>query len=158
MIASVNSYASHPAKRAVKGHTRIVLFFTDVFGPSFLNNRLIMDYFASNGLHSSYRVIRCQDSIFACCIGFLVCFLDYFEGDPIQVSYLVILIFVHIFIRGFVFGAQLHWKEDHVPVEGFDQAAWRDKCVAFAYENVPKWIEGVKAKYGQLTFYRSNSS
>lgn len=32
--------------------------------------------------------------------------------------------------------------------EGFDHAAWRSKHFNFANENVPKWTEAVKAKYG----------
>lgn len=32
--------------------------------------------------------------------------------------------------------------------EGFDRAAWRSKHFNFASENVPKWTEAVKARYG----------
>lgn len=34
------------------------------------------------------------------------------------------------------------------PPEGFDHAAWRDKHWNFATENVPKWVDAVRAKYG----------
>lgn len=38
-------------------------------------------------------------------------------------------------------------KSDPLP-EGFDLAAWRSKHFNFAVENVPKWTDAVKAKYG----------
>lgn len=34
------------------------------------------------------------------------------------------------------------------PPEGFDPAAWRTKHWDFANENVPKWFDAVRAKYG----------
>lgn len=34
------------------------------------------------------------------------------------------------------------------PPEGFDRAAWREKHWNFANENVPKWFDAVRAKYG----------
>ncbi|KDQ49047.1 hypothetical protein JAAARDRAFT_43121 [Jaapia argillacea MUCL 33604] len=45
-------------------HPRVILYFCDVFGPGYINNQLIMDYFAS--------------------LGFLVLSPDYFFNDPIQ--------------------------------------------------------------------------
>lgn len=38
-------------------------------------------------------------------------------------------------------------KNDPLP-EGFDHAAWRAKHFAFASENVPRWAEAVRARYG----------
>jgi len=105
-IADVVSYVSHPAKAAEKSHKRIILYFTDVFGPFYINNQLIMDYFSSH--------------------GWLVASPDYFEGDPIQ----------------------LHRRADGTVEEGFDFQAWRTRCVTYAQENIPKWIEEVKTKYG----------
>lgn len=34
------------------------------------------------------------------------------------------------------------------PPEGFDHVAWRDKHRDFAAENVLKWFDAVRAKYG----------
>lgn len=35
--------------------------------------------------------------------------------------------------------------------EGFDRAAWREKHWNFANENVPKWFDAIRAKYGNET-------
>ncbi|KAJ4389050.1 hypothetical protein N0V93_006512 [Gnomoniopsis smithogilvyi] len=59
--------------------------------------------------------------------GFLALGMDYFRGDPI--------------------GKYRANKGDPLP-EGFDHAAWRSKHFNFAQENVPKWTDAVKAKYG----------
>lgn len=37
------------------------------------------------------------------------------------------------------------------PPEGFDHAAWRAKHWNFAIDNVPKWLDAVKTKYGSET-------
>ncbi|KAK0610603.1 Alpha/Beta hydrolase protein [Bombardia bombarda] len=59
--------------------------------------------------------------------GYLALGMDYFRGDPISKYRLS--------------------KNDPLP-EGFDQAAWRTKHVAFATENVPKWAAAVREKFG----------
>jgi len=37
------------------------------------------------------------------------------------------------------------------PPEGFDHAAWRVRHWDFASENVPKWFDAVRARYGDET-------
>ncbi|KAF5376906.1 hypothetical protein D9615_007353 [Tricholomella constricta] len=70
-IAGVPTYISEPPPSPKSsGSTqntkkiKIVLFFADVFGPFFLNNQLLQDYFAQH--------------------GFLVLGIDYFFGDAVQ--------------------------------------------------------------------------
>ncbi|KAG1736987.1 alpha/beta-hydrolase [Suillus lakei] len=61
-IANVQTYVSEPTNPSEsKG---VILYFSDVFGPFFINNQLIMDYYASH--------------------GFTVLGLDYFFGEPIH--------------------------------------------------------------------------
>ncbi|KAH8890281.1 alpha/beta-hydrolase [Thozetella sp. PMI_491] len=59
--------------------------------------------------------------------GFLTLGIDYFRGDPIS---------------------KYRSAAGEPIAPGFDQAAWRNKHFTFATENVPKWAEAVKAKYG----------
>jgi dienelactone hydrolase len=61
VIAGVETYISEP--KVSSGTKKVVLFFADVYGPLYLNNQLIQDYFASHG----YTVLG----------------PDYFFGDPI---------------------------------------------------------------------------
>jgi len=60
-IAGVPTYVSET--RAEGRPKKIVLFFADVYGPFFLNNQLLQDYFAEN--------------------GYLVLGIDYFFGDAV---------------------------------------------------------------------------
>ncbi|KAG6830477.1 hypothetical protein H0H92_000484 [Tricholoma furcatifolium] len=62
-IAGVPTYISEPTSEAT-GSKKIILYLSDVFGPFFLNNQLIQDYFAGH--------------------GFLVLGIDYFFGDTIH--------------------------------------------------------------------------
>lgn len=59
-LNGVNTYVSYPPTRQER-YRRVIFFFADVFGPMYINNQLIMDYFASK--------------------GYLVLGPDYFEGD-----------------------------------------------------------------------------
>ncbi|PRP85029.1 hypothetical protein PROFUN_07317 [Planoprotostelium fungivorum] len=45
-VAGVNTYVSTPTDNK---HDRILLFYTDIYGPNFLNNQALADYFASHG-------------------------------------------------------------------------------------------------------------
>ncbi|KAJ7773661.1 Alpha/Beta hydrolase protein [Mycena maculata] len=63
-IADVPTYVSDPPAGA-SGTKKVVLFFSDVYGPLFLNNQLVQDYFASQ--------------------GFVVAGIDYFLGDPVHI-------------------------------------------------------------------------
>ncbi|KAJ7725180.1 Alpha/Beta hydrolase protein [Mycena metata] len=65
-IADVQTYVSKPPSAgAASGPKKVVLFFSDVYGPFFLNNQLLQDYFASQ--------------------GFFVVGIDYFLGDPVYI-------------------------------------------------------------------------
>ncbi|KAJ7666994.1 Alpha/Beta hydrolase protein [Mycena polygramma] len=64
-IADVPTYVSEPPANVSRdGPKKVVLFFPDVFGPFYVNNQLVQDYFASH--------------------GFFVLGIDYFLGDPIH--------------------------------------------------------------------------
>ncbi|KAJ7818778.1 Alpha/Beta hydrolase protein [Mycena olivaceomarginata] len=64
-IADIPTYLSEPSSSIApqSGPKKVVLFFADVYGPFYLNNQLLQDYFASQ--------------------GFFVLGIDYFLGDPI---------------------------------------------------------------------------
>ncbi|KZO90194.1 hypothetical protein CALVIDRAFT_542940 [Calocera viscosa TUFC12733] len=54
-------YISYPPDKST---TRVLLFYPDVYGPRYLNNQLLMDYFAKQ--------------------GFLVVSPDYFHGEQLE--------------------------------------------------------------------------
>ncbi|KAI0674008.1 alpha/beta-hydrolase [Trametes maxima] len=58
IIGGVNTYVARPKAGVV---TKIIIFFSDVYGALYTNSQLVMDYWAEN--------------------GYLVLGLDYFEGD-----------------------------------------------------------------------------
>ncbi|KAI0652750.1 hypothetical protein C8Q79DRAFT_923105 [Trametes meyenii] len=58
VIGGATTYVARPKTRDV---TKIILFFSDVYGALYTNSQLVMDYWAEN--------------------GYLVLGLDYFEGD-----------------------------------------------------------------------------
>jgi len=62
-IAGVETYIATP--RQSQNPKGIIIFYADVYGPMYINNKLIQDYFAEQ--------------------GFLVLGLDYFFGDPIYI-------------------------------------------------------------------------
>ncbi|KAG5637607.1 hypothetical protein H0H81_003999 [Sphagnurus paluster] len=47
-IAGVPTYVSEPPSQPIDTPRKIILFLSDVFGPFFLNNQLIQDYFAEH--------------------------------------------------------------------------------------------------------------
>ncbi|KAH8118720.1 alpha/beta-hydrolase [Phellopilus nigrolimitatus] len=64
-IAGLDTYIATPSYLAAGQPAKgVILFYADVFGPLFINNELIQDYFAEQ--------------------GFIVAGIDYFLGDPIQ--------------------------------------------------------------------------
>lgn len=48
-FANVPTYVSDAQSRTQDGLKKIILFFSDVYGPFYLNNQLLQDYFASHG-------------------------------------------------------------------------------------------------------------
>jgi hypothetical protein len=51
-IANIPTYVSEPPLSIVATHggpKKVVLFFSDVYGPFYVNNQLLQDYFASQG-------------------------------------------------------------------------------------------------------------
>ncbi|KAJ7827988.1 Alpha/Beta hydrolase protein [Mycena leptocephala] len=65
-IANVPTYLSEPPAGVAtdNGPKKVIIFFADVFGPFYLNNQLLQDYFASH--------------------GFFVLGIDYFLGDAVN--------------------------------------------------------------------------
>lgn len=45
-IGGLSTYITEPKSGQAKG---IILFFADIYGPFYLNNQLLQDYFAENG-------------------------------------------------------------------------------------------------------------
>ncbi|KAG8219214.1 dienelactone hydrolase family-domain-containing protein [Butyriboletus roseoflavus] len=65
LLGGLNTYiADPPAGAASTPHKRVLLFLADVWGPMFINNKLLQDYFAS--------------------CGFIVLGPDYFFGSAVQ--------------------------------------------------------------------------
>lgn len=49
-LGNVETYLSTPKQSpATEGNTRVILYFTDIHGPFYLNNQLIQDYFVAHG-------------------------------------------------------------------------------------------------------------
>ncbi|RDB27331.1 Protein AIM2 [Hypsizygus marmoreus] len=63
-IAGVPTYISEPPANQDGQQKNIILFYADIYGPFFLNNQLLQDYFAEH--------------------GYLVLGIDYFLGDPVH--------------------------------------------------------------------------
>jgi hypothetical protein len=80
-IADIPTYLSEPSSSIApqSGPKKVVLFFADVYGPFYLNNQLLQDYFASQG--QPLRPITTQ--LYDTGPGFFVLGIDYFLGDPI---------------------------------------------------------------------------
>jgi hypothetical protein len=122
-LAGTNTYITRddPRRGDQDKYQQILFYFSDVFGPLYVNNQLLMDYFASRGksvrLHTKHsaKVTGGETE------GYLVVSLDYFEGDKLEA---------------------LRAKP------GFDLAAWGMDKHSRAKELIPGWISAVKAKYG----------
>ncbi|KAI0066732.1 alpha/beta-hydrolase, partial [Artomyces pyxidatus] len=65
-IGGVNTYVARPPGPAQDHYDHVILYFSDVYGPLYINSRLLMDFYASK--------------------GYLVLGVDYFEGDDISLS------------------------------------------------------------------------
>ncbi|KAH0831901.1 hypothetical protein J3R83DRAFT_12783 [Lanmaoa asiatica] len=64
-LGGLDTYISEPPANTASGpHKRVLLFLADAYGPLFINNKLLQDYFASR--------------------GFIVLGPDYFFGVPVQ--------------------------------------------------------------------------
>ena len=48
-LGGLDTYIAEPPAGAAGPHNRVLLFLSDVFGPFFINNKLLQDYFASSG-------------------------------------------------------------------------------------------------------------
>lgn len=110
-------------------YERVLLWFPDVFSSTFLNNKLVMDWFASRGAShllniTSVFLFSTTYPLYHMYIGYLVLGPDYFLGDPIY----------------------LHRGVD----PNFDGSTWIPNKRKLADPLVPPWIEAVKAKYGAL--------
>ncbi|KAG8214444.1 hypothetical protein J3R82DRAFT_9467 [Butyriboletus roseoflavus] len=70
-LGGLETYISEPpANAASEPHKKVLLFLADAYGPLFINNKLLQDYFASQG--TSFAV------------GLIVLGPDYFFGVPVQ--------------------------------------------------------------------------
>ncbi|OCH90524.1 alpha/beta-hydrolase [Obba rivulosa] len=62
-IAGLDTYVARPSENAAQGHQKILFYFADIWGPLYINSKLLQDYFASQ--------------------GYLVLGIDYLEGDSV---------------------------------------------------------------------------
>ncbi|KAG6885291.1 hypothetical protein C0993_003575 [Termitomyces sp. T159_Od127] len=125
-IAGVPTYISEPPTQMADGPKKVILYLSDVFGPFYLNNQLIQDYFAEHGLFNLQNDLL---TLFSYDLeGFLVLGIDYFFGD------------------GFGF---------HLDDEDFNRMAWIDSAKKKAREVYPKWLETVRKTYGTEAQYFS---
>ncbi|KAF5351414.1 hypothetical protein D9758_013509 [Tetrapyrgos nigripes] len=66
-IGGIPTYVSEPPSSSGAGGgegKKVILYLADVYGPFYLNNQLVQDYFAEGGFH--------------------VLGIDYFDGDPVH--------------------------------------------------------------------------
>ena len=54
-VAGVETYVARPADGS---NGKIALFFGDIYGPMYINSKLIMDFWADNGAFSGARTYR----------------------------------------------------------------------------------------------------
>ena len=111
-------------------YQQIIFYFSDVFGPLYVNNQLLIDYFASRGKCVHPHMKHSAKVSGGGTEGYLVASLDYFEGDKLEA---------------------LRAKP------GFDLTAWGMEKHSRAKELIPGWIAAVKAKYGLCVATHSNS-
>ena len=120
-IAGVETYISESTGTAASsGQKKILLYFSDVFGPFYINSQLIQNWFASKGNHV---FLPKQKYIYmvTLLLGYTVLGLDYFFGDRLETL---------------------------MQQPGFVRETWRDKSVAQAREYTPRWVEAVRQRYG----------
>ncbi|KAH7886375.1 dienelactone hydrolase [Phlebopus sp. FC_14] len=115
-IADVPTYLSEP--KEVGSQRKVLLYFSDVFGPFYNNNKLLQDYFASHGMFSLPLVFTSNPHGN---VGFTVLGIDYFFGDGLEIA-----------------------QKD----PSFNRDVWREKVLKQAKEHTPKWVEAVRQKYG----------
>jgi dienelactone hydrolase len=115
-FGGLSTYVSEPRGEA-KG---IILFFADVFGPFFINNQLLQDYFADNGTTIFRSYLQRTKRLQLATVGFLVLGIDYFFGD----------------------GFHKHSEPD------FDRNTWIEVARARADAETPKWLQAVREHYG----------
>jgi len=122
-IAGVPTYLSAPQSESTASDVKtVILYFSDVFGPFYINAQLIQDYYALQGTSA------CAQTFVGLLIGqagFTVVGIDYFYGDPIHL---------------------------HLDEPGWDRLAWRTKSVEQAKDSLPKWVAGVKEMFGMMLF------
>ena len=127
-LGGLDTYIAEPPAAAAGLHKKVLLFLANIWGPLFINNKLLQDYFASSGasrlssLGNVWRVLTWG------WLGFIVLGPDYFFGVPVQ----------------------------DLP-EGYDKRAFAQKARTKAVEVFPKWFDAVKAKYGEKTHHPSSS-
>lgn len=119
-IAGVPTYASFP-KHSFGKKDKVILHFSDVFGPFHTSNFILIDYFATQGepeLRPNLFHAYGSDTH----LGFHVYGIDYFLGDPIG---------------------------DHINDPNFNQTEWLTKSRKQAEDTIPKWTAAILAKHGE---------
>ncbi|KAH6901012.1 Alpha/Beta hydrolase protein [Coprinopsis sp. MPI-PUGE-AT-0042] len=124
-IDGIPTYLAEPPIEP-KGKKQVLLFFSDVYGPLSLNNQLLQDFFASNGLF----LLRCDAICSTVRLKSLTCFyvlgLDYFFGDTM---------------------------DKYVGKPDAERDAWLNRIREIAEEAWPRWVEAVRKIYGDDATY-----
>ncbi|KAH0825944.1 hypothetical protein J3R83DRAFT_7536 [Lanmaoa asiatica] len=79
-IAGIPTYISEPTTTAETGQKKILLYFSDVFSPFYVNSQLLQDWFASNG---DQFFLHVTNAIYVD-VGYTVLGIDYFLGDRFE--------------------------------------------------------------------------
>lgn len=58
VVAGVETYIAMPNVNSHSARASVILFYADVWSPLFINNMLIMDYFAENGESSGSSLLE----------------------------------------------------------------------------------------------------
>ena len=124
-IGGLDTYIAEPRAdvTVTSGPRKVLLFLSDVFGPLYVNNKLLQDYFASWGAFTVHRLtVWSRIGSTDVETGFTVLGPDYFFGAYFQ----------------------------DLPADA-DKAAWAYKAKDKVFKVFPAWIDAVKAKYGWYT-------
>ena len=122
-IAGIETYISDPPV-GTAGRKKVIIYFADVYGPFYINAKLLQDYFASHGMRQIPSIQ--SDPLLITCYylqGYTVLGIDYFFGDNIS---------------------------SHIGQDGFEMMPWAMGKFETARKETPRWIEEVRKIYGKL--------
>lgn len=120
-IAGFETYISDPPV-GTTGQKKIIIYFADVFGPFYINAKLLQDYFASHGICQIRGITHSHTHLQV--VGYTVLGIDYFFGDNIS---------------------------RHLGQDGFEMMPWAMSKFEKAQKETPRWIDEIRKIYGILS-------